>query len=179
MKPKYDIGDKVWWASRISTEERVVCPECFGKLFLTVILGDNSQVTIECAGCASGYNPPRGYITYWKQTVGVKQSTVGGIENYIDKPIGYKVNYTGCSYNCVKEDEVFDTREEAEKRALELAEQHNKEELVRIHRKEKNNRSWSWNAHYHRDCIRRAKKDIEYHSAKLEVAKQHQKPPTP
>ena len=54
---------------------------------------------------------------------------------------------------------------------LELAKEHNQEELAKIYRKEKNNHTWSWNAHYHRDCIRRAEKDLIYHKAKLEVAK--------
>jgi len=80
-----------------------------------------------------------------------------------------KYGFRGCYH--ADQDCMCDTKEEAEAKALELAEKHNQEELDRIYRKEKHNRTWAWNAHYHRDCIKRAEKDLLYHTAKLNVAK--------
>ena len=128
----YLIGDKVWHASCKSTKERVTCPECFGKKYLTVILGDDSQVTIDCAGCASGYDPPRGYINYWKQYVDVSLVIIERVEINPDY-VEYGINRTDCSYRIVKATDVFLTKKEAEIRAQELTENWNQEKLAKIH----------------------------------------------
>jgi len=166
MERKYNIGDKVWYAKTGTKEKSVECPECFGKKFLTVILGDNSKVTIDCAGCARGYEPPKGYVIYYEWGVDVREVTIQRMEIKPDE-----VTYGFWDCYSAETDRIFSTKEEAEKRALELVEEHNKEELARIYRKEKNNHTWSWNVHYHRDCIRRAEKDLIYHKAKLEASK--------
>jgi len=168
----YNIGDKIWYAGRKSTEETVVCPECFGKKYLTVILGDDSRVTIDCAGCASGYGPPKGYVTYYKQYIDISPIVIDRVEinrEYVE----YGFNKTDCSCRIAKDTDLFDTREEAEIRAKELAEEWNQEQLDMIHRKEKNNRSWSWHVHYYRKEIREAEKTIERAREKLDAAKAH------
>lgn len=170
----YNIGDNVWHASRKSTEERITCPECFGKRYLTVILGDDSQVTIDCAGCASGYDPPKGYVTYYKQDIDVKQVIIDGLRVTRDY-VEYEINKTNCSCNILKNVDIFITKEEAEVRAKELAEQWNEEQLAKIHRKEKNHRDWSWHVHYYRRQIRDAKEKIEYATKQLDAAKIHVK----
>jgi len=168
----YNIGDRVWYAGRESIQERVMCPECFGKKYLTVILGDDSQVTIDCAGCGSGYEPPKGYVTYWKQNVEVKLVTIDRVEinpTYVE----YVFDRVGCSGHIAKDTDIFSTKEEAEVRAKELAEEWNKERLAKIHRKEKNNKTWSWHVHYYRRQIRDAKETIDYATQQLDAAKQH------
>lgn len=162
----YKIGDKVWYAQIKSSEDKVLCPDCFGKTYLTVILGDNSQVTIECAGCKRGYNEPDGYVFYYKRVVAVSLVTIERMEIEKDK---IEYGFNGCYRT--DESEVFIDKESAEKEAARLTEELNKEELAKIYRKEKNNRDWAWNAHYHRDCIRRAQHDLDYHTAKLNYAK--------
>ena len=166
MDMVFKMGDKVWYANAGVVEKSVICPECFGKLYLTVILGDDSKVTIDCAGCSRGMQPSTGRISYYEWKVDVKEVTVERIEIKQDG-----VTYGFWNHYCADNDKIFSTKEEAEKRALELVEEHNKEELEKIYRKEKNNRTWSWNAYYHRDCIRRAEKDLIYHNAKLNAAK--------
>ena len=170
----YNIGDKVWYAGRTSTQEQVVCPECFGKKYLTVILGDDSKVTINCAGCASGYDPPRGYVTYYKQHIEVSQVTICKVEINPDY-VEYGFDSFGGGCRIAKDTDLFPTKEEAEIRAKELAEEWNKEKLAQIHRKEKNNRTWSWHVHYHRGQIRDAEKTIERSTAKLDAARTHVK----
>ena len=166
----FNIGDKVWYAKLKSKQETLTCPECFGKKCLTVILGDDSKVTIDCAGCSSGYNPPKGYVTYWKQDVDVPLVIIEKV-NISKKEVEYYFN--DCYY--AKDTDVFSTKEEAEIRAKELAEEHNKQELNKIYQKEKNNRNWSWHVYYYRNMIRNAEKDIERAKAKLDVAKEKAK----
>ena len=178
----YNIGDRVWYAGMESREASVVCPECFGKKYLTVILGDDSQVTIDCAGCASGYNPPKGYVTYYENTAFVEQVTITGFDVDADK-IRYKFDIVRkCNdgfhrtlQSGADDYKVFGTKEEAEVKAKELAEEHNREKLERINCKEQHNHTWSWNVHYHRRQIREAKKSIEYHEGKLVVAREKSK----
>ncbi len=168
---KYNIGDVAWFAGCKSVERSVVCPDCFGQKALTVIKGDGSQVSIDC-GCRHGCEGSRGYYTYWTWTVYAHQITIQRIEVN-----GQEVRYghDDC-YSC-SESELFDTKEDAEKRAAELAEQHEKEELEKIYRKDKHNHTWAWHVRYHRESLKEAQRQLEYHSAKLNVAKEKAKEP--
>ena len=166
----YSIGDRVWHASHKTTIERITCPECFGKLYLTVILGDDSKVTIDCAGCASGYGPPKGYVTYYKHDADIILVTIDKVEISLDY-VEYGFNRVDGFMNIAKDTELFIIKEEAEIRAKELSEEWDKDQLAKIHQKEKHNHTWSWHVHYHRKQIRDAEKMIEYAKTKLDVAK--------
>lgn len=168
----FNIGDKVWHAGRESTPEQVICPECFNKKYLTVILGDDSKVTIDCVGCSVGINPPRGYITYNKQSVEAKLVTICRKTEESDH-VEYGFDRAGCAMHIAKDTDLFSTKAEAEIRAKELAEEWNKEQLIKIHRKEKNDRAWSWHVHYYRKTIRDAEKTIKDAKARLDAAKIH------
>ena len=65
---------------------------------------------------------------------------------------------------------IFETKKEAIDYAQSLIEVRNAEEDKRMRGKEKDHRSWAWNAHYHRKEIRDYKKRIEYHEKKLAIA---------
>lgn len=175
MEAKYKIGDKVWQAVSGTREKRVLCPECFGKTYLTVILGDDSQVKIHCVACKErmsyGYDEySTGSVRYYEWFAEPKMREITGMDIGPDK-IEYKSHTSDCSYYTMKEDEMFSTEEEAKVKADELSAIHNQEELDKIHKKEKNNRTWAWNLHYHKDCIKRAEKDLAYHTAKATWAK--------
>lgn len=170
--PELKIGDRVWYAQQKTVSKDVVCPECLGQKALTVTLGDGSTVSIDCAGCALGYEPPRGYVSYWDHIADVCLVTIDRVEATADK---IEYGFNGC-YRADAEN-LFTTEEQANIRALELAEKWNKEQLDRINQKEKNNHTWSWHVHWHRSQIRKAKKDLEYNEAKLAVAKVKAKMP--
>ena len=165
---KYNIGDKVYWASRDNREKHLTCPDCFGKLALTVILGDDTRVSIPCVTCAKGYEPPVGYITYWEWYPSVQPVTVTGCtirenvvpEYYVDP------NYV------VKETALFSTLEEARVYANKLCEEENNRA---IEIKEKPTRTWAGNISHYRSQIKRSEKDIAYYTAKLNAAKAHVK----
>lgn len=163
---KYKIGDRVWYASRKTIVETVTCPDCFGQRALTVIKGDGEKVSIECAGCQSGYEPSKGYVTYYKQGIDVSQVSIQKVEETLTKT---QYGFNGCYLS--DENKLFVKKEDAEIRAAELAKEHNQDELKKINRKEQHNRTWSWNAHYHRRAIKSAEGEIIYHTSKLNVAK--------
>jgi len=172
----YNIGDKPWYAGNENTQKTMTCPECLGKKYLTVILGDGTQVTIDCAGCSLGYDPPRGYVTYHEYGPSVHQATICKVE-ISSEGVKYGIDGNSHSYHIAEPINLFDTKEEAEVRAQELADEHNQEEHVKINQKDYGNRhrTWSWHVHYYRQQIRRAKDEIEYAEAKLDAAKSHTK----
>lgn len=163
---QFSIGDTVFIARVNSTEKWIACPDCFGKRYLTVILGDESQVTIDCACCARGYEPSKGIVlSYYYNSPQAEEVVVCDIELREGK----------IRYNWSDEEDVFATEEEALARSVAKAADLEIEEQRRIHKKEKDTRTWSWNATYHRQQIRHAEKELAYHKSKLEAAKFHVK----
>jgi hypothetical protein len=69
----------------------------------------------------------------------------------------------------------FATREAAQARADELLANRRAEEAKAFANKEKPERTWAWNTTYHRQRLKQALKDAEYHKSKLEVCKLHSK----
>jgi hypothetical protein len=162
------IGDTAWHAEHNSIEKQRTCPDCFGKKKLTVILGDDSRVEIDCTGCVRGYDPPRGYVTYHEYSPAVHPVVIDRVEESSD---GITYGFNGC----YRTKELFLARDVAEARAKTLAEEYNEGELKRFQKKEKDSHTWAWHVTYHRRCIKQAEKDLEYHSAKLGIAQKKAK----
>jgi len=167
---KFKLGDKAWYSTLDTREKHIPCPECFGKLFLTVILGDNSQVTVDCMGCAPGLEYPRGFVIEYEAFPNVREVTITQIE--MEEHV-VRYGFNGCYRT--DEENLYPDEESAQVRAKELVANHTIEEQRRMLRKERETKNWSWHVHYHRDCVRRAEKELIYHSAKLAVAKTHAK----
>lgn len=160
----FKIGDEVWWAHTRNVDLRVTCPECLGKRFITVILGDETKHTIPCICCERGWEGSLGELVGWRHEVNVTQTVVVGVRMTADE-VEYQVSESYLT------NDLYATKEEAEERARELVKERDAEELRRMHCKEKDTRSWAWNVNYHRREIRECEKRIEYHKAKLDVAK--------
>ncbi len=171
---KYNIGDQVWVARTTTEDDYVTCPDCLGKKFLTVIMGDDSQVTISCRACEHGYEGSRGHIHTWKHTPIVECVTINGIESDRDMDMVERVEYkvgTSTSYYRYNENEVFDSAEAASMKATEIVIERMAQEANRVKRKTKDHKSWAWHATYYRGIIRNAKKEIERATEQLEYAK--------
>lgn len=168
---KYELGQEVWWARFDATESSVLCPDCFGKRYITCIMGDGTEVTVDCQNCKVGYEEfSRGRIKTYDRAPRAEKTTIIGMDVSSEK-VEYRVPESWI----VPEDQLFETEEAALAKAQVRADDASSEELARIANKEKDTRSWAWNATYHRGCIKRAKKDIEYHTKKLDVAREKAK----
>jgi hypothetical protein len=174
MTPKFNLGEHVWYARIRWLSRQAQCPDCFGKRFLTVILGDDSQVTVECTGCREGCDPPRGTIQSHDFEIDPHFSSIKGIRKdiYEGKP---RLEYTMEDCSVLYEENMFETLEEARLRSEVLLAEHREAEKLRLLKKEKDTRSWAWNASYHRGCIRNAERDLAYHKSKLAVALEYKK----
>lgn len=167
---KFKVGDTVWWAKCRWEQIEVLCPACFGKREVTLILGNGDSVILPCEGCSAGFNPPSGYISEYDYVSEPEQTTITGIEIKIngDKQ---EVTYRG-SYFSYHEEDLFENRDDAlaksERKRQELEEeQRNKAEHIK-HNVRKN---FSWNASYHLREAKRMRKQAEYHDSMAVLCK--------
>lgn len=173
VKNGFQIGDLVWRATWEYSQSYVTCPDCGGTRALTFVMYDGTEHTIDCAGCASGYEPPRGVLPVGNYKPEASPHTVTGMKLRTEGGFEYTLNngfYIG-------EENLFATKEEAQARAEALGQEKAAEDLSRIYKKEKDTRSWAWHVHYHRREIKEAQRRLDYHTKKLCVAKEKAKIP--
>lgn len=166
---KFNIGDSVWLAAFDARDAYVPCPDCGGTGRLRVTFHDETTVSIGCANCAAGYDPPTGRIKVYDRKTQADMTTVTGLEMTGAK-VTYRLGGDASHWRSAGPEDVFATREEALVRGQVLADEATEAERQRVFRKERDTRTWAWNASYHRGEIKRAQKSIEYHTAKLNVA---------
>lgn len=166
MNPKFNLGDKVFWATIDYTETYIECPDCGGTGRIRVIFHDDTIASIECEWCKKGFNAPTGAILKYEYLPRVRSAVITGMELIAGRKIEYRTNTS----HCILEGDLFTTESEAQARSQQLVAERDREELERLNRKEKNNRSWAWHASYHRSEIKKAKERIAYHESRLNVA---------
>lgn len=167
MKPKYNLGDTVYWVySSNHYSKKIPCPICFGKKHVQVILGDDSIVKSECGYCSHGLDRATGTATTWEPYAQIRSGEIDGIENYQ----GWTYKAGGSTH---KEHELFSSEEEATPKY--------KDELLNVQKQAKHffeesfvnaTKEQMWSAGYHRECIKRAQQTIEWHEGRLCIIKQ-------
>lgn len=168
----FNIGEKVWIADYQEHKQLwMQCPDCAGNKYHTITLGCGDVYTIDCQNCALGFEPPSGRVSYWSSNASALRGEIVGLEK-TGGEYEYKVEARGTVFYCK---EVFSEEADAVKYAEEKLAARIQEQKDRIFKKEKDTRSWAWNATYHKKCIKRAEKDLEYHTQKLNAAKAHVK----
>lgn len=173
----FKIGDQVFQASYGRTERWIICPDCLGSKTVRVILGDDTEVKIECGGCTpGGYEPPWGRIRQYDYAVEVKERTVTGICMH-GSEVKYEMNNFGGSYYTGDEKDVFATADEARADGERRRVEHEAEENRRWLAKTKDHKSWAWNATYHRRCAKEHERQLEYHRSKALVCAAKAKEP--
>lgn len=162
---KYQIGQQVWYAGWTASAARITCPDCAGQGRIRVLTPDDEVLSVECVGCARGYHPPSGYLEVYERKAEARLVNITGLEIRD----GNTEWQTDVSYRSSEED-IFDNEADALAAAATKAAAADAEERDRVNHKEKPTRTWAWNAHYHRKGIKEAKRNLEYHRAKLAVA---------
>lgn len=173
MAETFKIGDKVWVAHTRQIPKYITCPDCFGKKYLTVILGDDSRVTIECSGCSKGFNPARGVIETFEMEPTTEEKVITGLEQRTEKGV-IRVTYRFDCYG-YDDDRVHRTKEEAAVAAESLRQERLAEEKARINRKERETKTWAWNVHYYRQQVKNGLEQVKRYSEMLDAAKPHMK----
>jgi len=166
----FNLGDLVFRATYGRHEKWVTCPDCLGTRHVKVILGDGTEVTIECGGCyPGGFEASKGVILQYEYRVEVRTHTVtgvtvrsGGAEYELDK-------FGGCSFYVATDKDVFATEAEALAYGESMRAEHEEAENKRLMSKTKDHKSWAWNATYHRREIARHEREIAYHKQKAHI----------
>ncbi len=164
---KYKLGDKVYWIySSTNYSKKIPCTMCFGKRFVTIILGDESQTKISCGFCESGFEGSTGQATVWEPIAVVRVGTISGVSTSggIKYEIGSELLY---------EHELFDNENDAQiqraikfKEVSETAKKYFEDSFVNCTKKQ------VWSAGYHKRCIESNKKNIEWHELRLGILKE-------
>ena len=176
---RFEVGQKIWIGEFCALAPVYeTCPDCGGTGRLRVTFHDETQVSIECQNCGPGYNPPTGRVIVYQNESKARLATVTGFDNEHGK-FRWHVDGTDCSYRIVDDEDAFETEGEALAWAKQREENNDRAQRAKIFAKEKDSRTWAWNASYHRKAIKDAEKQIKYHSAKLAAAAIKAKLPEP
>jgi len=167
-KPKFNIGDDVFVVqSSCHYGVKVPCTVCFGKLRVTVILGNGEHVQTECQHCAGGMDPPSGQSTTWKPHAYIVSGPITGVTHEYD---GWRYQVDGRS---VQAHEIFATRHEAEP----VMEAKLKEETERRQTYERDSfitatKKQVWSAGYHLNRIADCERTMNWHKMRLCMIKE-------
>ena len=182
----------LWWARQARTKEvNVPCPVCFGKKRVTLILGDDSEVSIACDHCGRGWVGPRDYVIEHQPIMGPVHVCITAIKRE-ETSEGTKVEYRvgpDRSYSTPNLEDLFATEAEAQARCDVLAAELTAKEECRV-RKPNGYvlAQYAWSAGHHTAAAADARRSIEYHermaimckergrAARKEIAAWHSSP---
>jgi hypothetical protein len=164
------VGDFVYWPRYGTLKVEKQCPVCFGNCKVTLILGNGDDVILPCDYCGKGYEGPRGYVSEYEYTVGYDCGTITEIRG-VETAAGRTLEYVA-GHSFLKYDAIFSSKEAAEDASKALAEKARQEDRKRAAwLKERISKTYAWNAGYHMRCVKKAQKEIEYHSEKAVLCK--------
>jgi hypothetical protein len=167
---RFRIGQQVWIANfQPMAPVLVTCPDCGGTGRLRVLFHDDTIVSIECRNCAAGYDPPTGMVTMHQRSVGVRKVIVTGVQMQ-GKEIEWHLDGTDRAWTRMEDACIFDNATDALAAAQEEQAKWEHDQDQRVLHKEKDTRTWAWNASYHRNCLKEAQRQIDYHTRKLSIA---------
>lgn len=170
---EYNIDDTVWIASCGQEEVRKDCPVCYGKRFVTLILGNDDEIKTPCDYCGKGYEGPKGYILEYEWVAEPRRVTIC---NKTKREVNGKIEYDFGSYDAYFH-EAYDTKEEAEAKTLENIKEREESERKNIEwRKSHNHKTYSWHVGYSLKEIKEAKRKLDWHNQRVVFMGKRAKP---
>ena len=167
---RFEIGQQIWigdFSPLAPVYE--ICPDCGGTGRLRVTFHDETQVSIDCQNCSVGYDPPTGRVQVYRQLAKARSAIITGLEINGKKTRWHVDGHSG-GYRIIDDEDAFLSEAAALAWAEDHAKTYEQEQCDRILQKEKDTRTWAWNASYHRRNIKEAQRSLEYHKSKLAVA---------
>lgn len=159
--PPFAFGQWVYLVEASAHRQvEIPCPVCFGKLKVTLILGNGEREDVECEACGKGFRGPTGTVTRWEAFSAVRPAQVTSI-SLEDGEWKVRCGHWSC-------DELFATAEEAEERRKVLhAECSEHAQRMFEQNLKSKKKSHAWNVRYHRECIARLEREKEHHEKRL------------
>jgi hypothetical protein len=168
-QPEFTLGQSVFVVDCSShCEVKVPCEICFGKIFVTLILGNGEHQKIMCDSCTHGIGTyPSGMSSVWEVRSAVIESTVDGIKKEGDGWT-YRVNHR--DLHAFK---IFIDKGLAE---AEREKQHVEADVARKKMQDEQwldkKRKLTYSAQYHRAALARLDREGEYHRKMLMMIKE-------
>jgi hypothetical protein len=162
---EFQINEIVWHASCGTKEVRHDCPVCFGKLRVTLELGNGERIETLCDYCGKGFEGPRGYVREYEWVADSTPFVVTG-KDVSERDGKREVTYRGAN-NFAYAADVFETKVEADARCAENIAKHEEDERKRLEwSKENNKKNYSWHVGYHMREAKKARASLEWHEAR-------------
>jgi hypothetical protein len=162
----FKIGDVFWIEDGLYQQEIIICPMCAGNKYVTVVLGSNEAVDIECECCAVGYCGSQGYIKESKLEPKAVRFEIAKVVEWRDGKWTV-ANLVGRS---VRFDRLFETEGWAMASAVKRMEDL-EESNMQNRRKKKYGKASTWSIRYHQRQIADAEKTIAWHRNKINAKK--------
>lgn len=162
-----NIGETVFWVeSYAHYGKSILCPMCFGKRFVTIILGNGTHTESECGSCGHGLDRATGQSKTWEPSAVIYSGQITGISTR--EGAKYEVGHKNVfQHECFdSEAEAIPTRDRKLKEEQDRAAQWFKDQFVNA------KKSQIWSAGYHRECIKSAERTIEWHKGRLNMIKE-------
>ena len=170
----FKVGDLVWLAKCGTQEVTKTCPICFGKLTVSLTLGNGDTLELPCDYCGKGLAGPTGFVTEYEFVSNPECVEISSViltnENGLETR-EYRSNH----WNLEVED-IFTSKEDATKRCEQKAAALSLEQATRAEYIKKDEcKSYSWNAGYHLRCATSAARDLAYHQNMAAICKARSK----
>ena len=163
---QFSVGDTVWRPASGTMQVKKTCPVCFGKLHVTVILGDDSLVDTPCDYCGKGWDGPKGFEIVYEYAAKAEVDSIAEIRVTTTHQ-GQIQEYRLASGHMMSR--VFASRDEAMAAAdAERLKHDAEEEQRRKWGKEQSEKSFSWHVGYHSSQIKEHRRRLEYHEARVQ-----------
>jgi hypothetical protein len=166
----FALAEVVWHAGYGQHSEWSTCPECCGSKTITLTQGNGDQVSLDCACCSRGFNPPTGTI---ERRVSNRRP-VPFICAWVEvrgEEIRYMENTTG-SGTIVDSKDLFRDQNACQQRCDELNKLFEEEQerliLATISHKRKD---MAWSAHYWGRKVKDLERELELAKKRLGLIK--------
>lgn len=163
---RFKIGDTAWLATWDSREDYVCCPDCGGTGRIRVTFHDDSEASIGCGNCS---DPPTGRVSVYTRLPRAERVHINGME-LGPSGLRWRLGHSDNCYRIIEDASLFDDETSCLAYATGKCAKLDEKDRQKVLTKEKYDRSWAWNASYHRKQIKDAERNIAYHKAKLAVA---------
>ncbi len=168
-KQPYKIGQTVFVVDASPyAQTEIACPVCYGKLSVTLILGNGEHQDIECDYCSRGYHGPSGTVMDRAPHSSVAEKAVTGIshDQYGDR---WRVECDGFTEDPAN---IFINAEMAEAyRARRHLEVEKTAADMNTDRRSHGGKTLPWSVGYARREIKDCERRIAHHKAKLSAHK--------
>lgn len=166
----FNIGDTYYLPQNTPSEVTVLCPTCYGKFKVTVVLGNGESVLVDCETCGRGYGyeGPTGHVTDYSYTPVVTTFVIKHIHSMhegewvVGSTLGERATFT----------DLCRTYELAWKVATERAQAAEDRNMRQSQARSKRQReNLSWTIAYHEKCIRTIEITLAWHRRKVSERK--------